>query len=71
MPKIPVGEILRREGLFSTDLTRIRRQVKESALLRLSAKPGRAKEPPNVSAEAYEALKTNSNRRNVPSLSKP
>ena len=34
-----------------------RRQVKESALLRLSAKPGRAKEPPNVSAEAYEALK--------------
>jgi len=54
---IPVGEILRREGLFSTDLARIRQQVKEGALLRLSVKPGRAKEQPNVSAEAYEALK--------------
>ena len=56
-PTIPVGEILRREGLFSTDLARIRQQVKEGALLRLSVKPGRAKEQPNVSAEAYEALK--------------
>ncbi len=27
----PVGEILRREGLFSTDLARIRQQVKEGA----------------------------------------
>ncbi len=52
-----MGEILRREGLFSTDLARIRQQVKEGALLRLSVKPGRAKEQPNVSAEAYEALK--------------
>jgi len=52
-PTIPVGEILRREGLFSTDLARIRQQVKEGALLRLSVKPGRAKEQPNVSAEAY------------------
>jgi transposase-like protein len=56
-PTIPVGEILRREGLFSTDLARIRQQVKEGALLRLSVKPGRAKEAPNVSAETYEALK--------------
>lgn len=37
----PIGEILRREGLFSTDLARIRQQVKAGALQRLSAKPGR------------------------------
>ena len=54
---MPVGEILRREGLFSTDLARIRQQVKEGALLRLSVKPGRAKDQSNVSAEAHEALK--------------
>jgi hypothetical protein len=36
----PVGELLRREGLFSTDLARIRQQVKEGSLQRLSASPG-------------------------------
>ena len=51
----PVGEILRREGLFSTDLARIRQQVKEGALQRLSAKPGPKQS--QVSAEAYDALK--------------
>jgi transposase-like protein len=51
----PVGEILRREGLFSTDLARIRQQVKQGALERLSAKPGR--KAAMVGAEAYEALK--------------
>ena len=51
----PVGELLRREGLFSTDLARIRQQVKEGALQRLSAKPGRQQSP--VSTEAYEAIK--------------
>ena len=51
----PVGEILRREGLYSSDLVRIRQQVKEGALERLAAKPGR-KRPP-VAAEEYEALK--------------
>jgi predicted secreted protein len=50
-----VGELLRREGLFSTDLARIRQQVKEGALQRLSAKPGRQQS--QVSAEAYEAIK--------------
>ena len=30
----PVGEILRREGLYSSDLVRIREQVKEGALER-------------------------------------
>jgi transposase-like protein len=52
----PVGEILRREGLYSTDLARIRSQVKEGALQRLGAKPGRQQEV--VSTQAYEAIKT-------------
>ena len=51
----PVGELLRREGLFSTDLARIRQQVKEGALQRLSAKPGRQQS--QVSTEAYEVIK--------------
>lgn len=54
-PDQPVGEILRREGMFSTDLARIRQQVREGALQRLSAKPGRKVEL--VSAEAHEKLK--------------
>ena len=51
----PVGELLRREGLYSTDLARIRQQVKEGALQRLSAKPGRKESL--VSTAAYDALK--------------
>ena len=51
----PVGEILRREGLYSTDLARIRQQVKEGAVERLAARPGKRKKM--VSAEDYEALK--------------
>ena len=51
----PIGELLRREGLFSTDLARIRQHVKEGALLRLSVKPGRKQG--HVSTEAYEAIK--------------
>ena len=54
-PDQPVGEILRREGMFSTDLDRIRQQVREGALLRLGAKPGRKVEL--VSTESYEKLK--------------
>lgn len=54
-PTQPVGAILRREGLFSTDLARIRQQVKEGALQRLSAKPGRQQAV--VSTESYETLK--------------
>jgi transposase-like protein len=54
-PTQPVGEILRREGLYSTDLARIRQQVKEGALQRLNAKPGRKSEV--VSTESYETLK--------------
>jgi transposase-like protein len=51
----PVSELLRRKGLYSTDLARIRQQVKEGALQRLSAKPGRKQD--QVSTEAYEAIK--------------
>jgi transposase-like protein len=51
----PIGELLRREGLYSTDLARIRQQVKEGAIQRLSAKPGRKQGL--VNTEAYEALK--------------
>ena len=51
----PVGELLRREGLFSTDLARIRQQVKEGAIQRLGAKPGR--QQGHVSAEAHDAIK--------------
>ena len=46
---------MRREGLYSTDLVRIRQQVKEGALQRLGAKPGRKLEL--VSTESYETLK--------------
>ena len=51
----PVGDILRREGLYAADLTRIRDQVREGALERLSAQPG--KKPQMVPLESYEALK--------------
>jgi len=54
--KTPVGEILRREGIYSTDLARIRKQVKEAALDRLSARPG-SKRKAAVPREDYEALK--------------
>ena len=51
----PVGELLRREGIYSTDLARIRKQVKEGALERLSARPGAKRK--SVPQENYEALK--------------
>ena len=51
----PVGELLRREGLYSTDLARIQRKVKEGALQHLAQRPGRSKK--TVSEEEYQALK--------------
>ena len=51
----PVGEILRREGIYSTDLTRIRQRVREGALERLAERPGVKKK--TVSQEDYDALK--------------
>jgi len=53
--KTPVGEILRREGIYSTDLARIRKQVKDAALERLSARPGPKRK--TVPRENYEVLK--------------
>lgn len=50
-----VGELLRREGLYSSDLARIREHVKEGALERLKAKPG--PKPKTVSLDEYTALK--------------
>ena len=51
----PVGELLRREGLYSSDLARIQRKVKEGALEHLAQRPGRSKK--TVSEEEYERLK--------------
>ena len=53
--KKPVGEILRREGIYSTDLTRIRQKVREGALERLADRPGTKKR--TVSQDDYDALK--------------
>ncbi len=51
-----VGEMLRREGLYHTDLGRIRAVVEEGALAALrSVRPGKKKKP-SVPAEAHEAL---------------
>jgi hypothetical protein len=51
-----VGEMLRREGLYHTDLVRIRSVVEEGALAALrSVRPGKKKKP-SVPAEAHEAL---------------
>ena len=51
-----VGEMLRREGLYHTDLARIRSVVEEGALSALrSVRPGK-KRNPSVPAEAHEAL---------------
>ena len=51
----PVGEILRREGIYSTDLTRIRQKVKEGALEHLAERPGVKKK--TVSQDDYDSLK--------------
>ena len=51
----PVGEILRREGLYSSDLVRIRQQVRDGAVENLAARPGRKRR--TVSADEYEKLK--------------
>jgi len=51
----PVGEILRREGIYSTDLARIRQKVKQGALERLADRAGARRR--TVACEDYEALK--------------
>ena len=51
----PVGEILRREGLYSSDLARIQHKVKAGALESLAKRPGPNKK--TVSEEEHDALK--------------
>ena len=55
-PEAQIGEVLRKRGLYSSDLQNIRRDVKEGALnqLRMS-KPGR-KKVTSVPREDYEQL---------------
>jgi transposase-like protein len=53
--KKPVGELLRREGIYSTDLARIRQKVKQGALERLADRPGARRK--SVPRDRYEALK--------------
>jgi len=53
--EIPVGEILRREGLYSSDLARIREQVREGALKRLGTRPGSKQK--TVPRKSYKELK--------------
>jgi len=53
--KAPVGELLRREGIYSTDLARIHKKVKEGALERLADRPGARRK--TVPRDHYEALK--------------
>ena len=51
-----IGEMLRREGLYHTDLARIRSVVEEGALAALrSVRPGKKKKP-SVPAEVHEVL---------------
>lgn len=54
-PDCAVGEVLRREGIYSTDLARIRQKVKEGAIERLADRPGVKRQ--TVSKDDYEALK--------------
>jgi transposase-like protein len=53
--EIPVGELLRREGLYSTDLARIQSKVKDGALQRLADRPGPRRK--TVSQDDYDQLK--------------
>ena len=53
--ELPVGDLLRREGLYSTDLARIQKKVKEGALERLADRPGKRKK--SVSESEYARLK--------------
>lgn len=52
----PIGEILRRHGLYSSELTKIRKQVEEGALKELG-KRKYSKKPESVPYEEYARLK--------------
>jgi transposase-like protein len=53
----PVGEILRRHGLYSSELTKIRKQVESGALQELGRKKY-SKKPYQISRDEYEKIKT-------------
>ena len=53
----PVGEILRRHGLYSSELTKIRKDVESAALTELGKKKY-SRKPDHVSREEYEKIKT-------------
>ena len=56
-PGVKIGEVLRKHGLYSSDLQLIRREVKEAALERLSnSRPGR-KKVTTVAIEEHDRLK--------------
>ena len=58
-----VGEILRKYGLYSSDLQNIRKMVKEGSLERLrQSRPGR-KKVTTVSVKDYEALESELTRK--------
>jgi len=52
----PVGEILRRNGLYSSDLTKIRKQVESGALKELGRRRY-SKKPQEVPYQDYERIK--------------
>ena len=52
----PIGEILRRHGLYSADLTKIRKQVESGALAELGRKKY-SKKPFSVPRDEYEKIK--------------
>ena len=57
-PGAKVGEILRKYGLYSSDLQNIRKMVKEGSMERLrQSRPGR-KKVTTVSVKDYEALES-------------
>ncbi len=56
-PGVQIGEVLRKRGMYSSDLQNIRRDVKEGALDRLRmSKPGRRKVT-NVPIKEHEQLR--------------
>ena len=52
----PIGEILRRHGLYSAELTKIRKQVEEAALKELGRRRY-SRKPETVSYEEHARLK--------------
>ena len=52
----PIGEILRRHGLYSSELTKIRKHVEEAALKELGRRRY-SRKPETVSYEEYAKIK--------------